>query len=316
MLKDKLQIILITYNRANLLERTFKQIFAEKSPIKDFDITIMDNNSDDGTEDVIKRYQDKFPNIEYIKHHINIGGNANICRALELALIKNKEYFWILCDDDLYNFSNWNKVENAVNEKKDLIMVYHTLDVEDINDYNIINELTFLPAGIYRTELITSTIIQNAYMNIYHSFPHSAIICSFMNNGITNFEIIKENIVIQNWYRTAQDYHRGISKKEVHYKQKHFEFFVSFINVYKMLNDKKFRHKCNEYLWIDRSFFYSCYKLWSREKYLPNFIDFFLGLSFRQKIIFLLTPIIAPTYYRFKYYLKCLYLFSKTDILK
>ena len=317
MLKDKLQIVLITYNRRKQLKETFEQIFAETSPIKDFDITILNNNSDDGTDEVIKEYQKKFPNIEHIKHHINIGGNANICRAIELALVKNKEYFWILCDDDLYNFSAWNEVEKAIEEKKDLIVVYHSLDADEIKDYKLVNELTFLPAGIYRTELITSTMIQNAYMNIYHSFPHVAIICSFFNNNITNFEIIKDRIVIQNWYRTARDFHKGISKAELHYKQKYINMWVSYINIYKMLNDKKFRYKCNESLWIDKSFFYGCWAIWRhRPSYLPNYIDAFLVLSFTQKILFLAAPLVAPLYYRIKYYCKCLYIFAKTDILK
>lgn len=39
-IKENLQIILITYNRKNYLQRTFDQIFADNSPIKGFDITI------------------------------------------------------------------------------------------------------------------------------------------------------------------------------------------------------------------------------------------------------------------------------------
>ena len=57
-LSDVLEIILITYNRERFLKRTFEQIFDnEKSPIKNLEVTILDNNSTDGTSDLIKKYQ-------------------------------------------------------------------------------------------------------------------------------------------------------------------------------------------------------------------------------------------------------------------
>ena len=41
-LKEKLQIILITYNRKNTLKTTLDEILSENSPIKDLPITILD----------------------------------------------------------------------------------------------------------------------------------------------------------------------------------------------------------------------------------------------------------------------------------
>ncbi len=318
MIKDKLQIILITYNRKKLLNDTFNQIFNSESPIKNFDITILNNASDDGTAELVEKYQKDFPNIEHIKNIINIGGNANICRAIELAVQKNKEYFWIICDDDLYSFKGWQNVENAIENKKDLILVSHVQDSENINKYNIVNELAFLPTGIYKTSLITSTIIQNAYMNIYQSFPHLAIICSMINNNkLDNYEVISERIVIQNLERTFRDFTKGLDKNEIHHKQKNIDLLVSYVNVYKTINDKKYRHKCNEYLWLNKSFLYSCNAVWHTSyKYLPNLIDFYLGLSLWQKIQFILSPILVPVCEKVIHFAKCFYLIIKTDILK
>ena len=45
MLKDKLQICIITYNRKKYIERTLNQLLAENSPIKDFVIAVFDNAS-------------------------------------------------------------------------------------------------------------------------------------------------------------------------------------------------------------------------------------------------------------------------------
>lgn len=317
MIKDKLQILLITYNRKKYLKETFNQIFADDSPIRDYDITILDNASTDGTSELIEEYCKNFSNIEHIRHFINIGGNANICRAIELALQKNKEYFWILCDDDYFNFKDWDTVEKAVTEGQDVILVSHVLDADKVNQYNLINELAFVPAGIYKTSLISSTALQNAYLNIYHSFPHLALACYLANTKHLNYALVNQRIVIQNWYRTTMDYLKGCDKKNVHYRQKEINIMVSYINSYKMLNDKKFRYECNRNLWIGRSFFYSAYIVYqNNKKCLTNLIDFFRGLSFPQKILFLLVPIICPVYYKLKYIIKFLYLSIKTDILK
>ena len=317
MLKDKLQMFLVTYNRKEHLENTLKQIFSENSPVKNFDITILNNNSNDGTDEVIEEYRKKFPNIEHIKHHVNIGGNPNICRAIELAILKNKEYTWMICDDDDYDFSSWNKVEEAVNNKKDFIMVSYVQDADKINKYSLVNECSFLPAVIYRTEYFTSTVLQNAYMNTYHCFPHSAIICSLVNNNHMDYEIVEPLVVIQNWHRPRRSFVRGISAKEVHFKQARTNLLISHINIYHTIKNKKYRYKCCKYLWLNKSFLYSCYKVWQQNKNcIENLADFFWGISFRQKLIFLIAPLISPVYYRLKYYLKCLYLFAKTDILK
>ena len=83
MLKDTLEIILITYNRKPFLQNTFKQLLAETSPVKDLDITVLDNCSTDGTSDYLKELCSKHPNIKHVRHNRNIGGNANIARAIE-----------------------------------------------------------------------------------------------------------------------------------------------------------------------------------------------------------------------------------------
>jgi glycosyltransferase involved in cell wall biosynthesis len=93
MLKDILEIFLITYNRKIYLQKTFNQIFANSSPIKNFDITILNNKSTDGTTELIEKYREKFNNIKHIIHNRNIGGNANIARAFELATKNMSGYY-------------------------------------------------------------------------------------------------------------------------------------------------------------------------------------------------------------------------------
>ena len=53
-IKDRLQLILITYNRDKFVRQTLSKIFNEKTPISDFDFLVIDNNSTDNTVNVVK----------------------------------------------------------------------------------------------------------------------------------------------------------------------------------------------------------------------------------------------------------------------
>ena len=197
MKKDKLQIVLITYNRQNYLERTFKQIFAAKSPIKNLDVTILNNASTDGTDKLIAKYQKKFPNITHIKHPTNIGGNANICRAFEYGASCGKEYVWVLCDDDIYDFSGWKDVEKAIYNHVDLIGVanYVMKNKKQLSEKSYqFFQLSFVPAGIYKTSLITDSVLTNMYDTIYTMFQQSCL-CAYSINHQKNIYFLRKAIV-------------------------------------------------------------------------------------------------------------------------
>ena len=53
-LKDKLQIILITYNRERALRQTLKCLLDNKSPVREVAIYVLDNKSPDGTKAVVR----------------------------------------------------------------------------------------------------------------------------------------------------------------------------------------------------------------------------------------------------------------------
>ena len=126
-IKDRVQIFIITYNRYTNLEKTLKSILQQDSPVRGYNITILDNASTDGSSELIDDYCRRFSNLNHVRHKRNIGGNANICRAFELA---SYPYVWVLCDDDEYDWSHWNEVERAVNEEKDLIVVSNYIHPE------------------------------------------------------------------------------------------------------------------------------------------------------------------------------------------
>jgi len=111
MLKNKLGLYLVTYNRAASLQNTLEAL--AKSPFAGCRLTILDNCSSDGTAAVCAAYAKRFPDFIVRRHERNITGNYNYLRAVEMA---DTEYAWILCDDDRYDFGASGDVIAAVEE--------------------------------------------------------------------------------------------------------------------------------------------------------------------------------------------------------
>jgi glycosyltransferase involved in cell wall biosynthesis len=69
-----LDITIITFNRAEYLQKTLNAVLAEDSPVRNCQITILDNKSTDSTSDVISRFAKKHVNITHITNNFNVGG--------------------------------------------------------------------------------------------------------------------------------------------------------------------------------------------------------------------------------------------------
>lgn len=101
----KVSVIIPTYKRSGLVCLTLDSLLKQDYPKQDFEIIVMDNNSPDDTENVVK---------EYIQSHHE---QANIRYAKELrqgdgyarnsgAAIAEGEYL-LFCDDDSLFDANW-----------------------------------------------------------------------------------------------------------------------------------------------------------------------------------------------------------------
>ncbi len=305
MVKDKLQIYLITNNRERELRLTFEQIFADNSPIKDFDIVIVNNASTDGTDDLIKEYQKDFPNLKHIRNVVNIGGCANICRAYELAATCNKEYAWILCDDDLYNFGNWSEVEKNINEQKDIICV---------SDYAFPNnqhktdkacqlmQLAFVPSCIFKTRNVDSRIIFNMYEAIYTMFPHVVLIADIINND-KQIEVLSTPIVHNGTFFDKRvvnrSFNRGFKKEVMTERRRVRNWMLGFSNIITMLEDKEIAKNCIEFSVPCRdiygsweNFYSDLYKKYFNINNFNYFYEIYKLLKLKRKISFWLYYII------------------------
>lgn len=236
MIEEKLGIMLVTYNRAHDLERTFKQLL--KSPFASCKIKVLDNSSTDNTQKICRRYQKLFPEMIIIRHKWNIGGNPNILRAVEHS---ESIYTWILCDDDFYEFNDCSDVIDAIeSEKFDLISPGSPGEYDwerglSTNVKELINRgamffqsRSFIPGIIFKTELIDSISIHQGYSNAHNFFPLFPFINKSFENNYSIY--ISKHIIVNNGTHNAASY-------------SHLSFITGWINSCLMIKDKNIRKK-------------------------------------------------------------------------
>ena len=240
--KDKLQIILITYNREQFLSKTLACLFSDTSPVRSVDITILDNHSTDGTKSLVKKYQSTYSNLKYICHNRNIGGNANIARAFEIA---TREYLWVICDDDEYDWSAWNDVENAIEENHNVICVadFNIPNEKRKDTSYLIHQMTFLPSIIINTSLLTAEALRNIYDTAVFMFPHLAPIIMYINQGGEIF-LSERPIVHFGTHQADNSFIRGYSASMIFNRARTMSMIIGFLNLTSNLNNPKLAHQC------------------------------------------------------------------------
>jgi glycosyltransferase involved in cell wall biosynthesis len=90
----RVTVVIPTYNRAHFLPTAIDSVLAQT--FGDFTLLIADNASDDGTSDVVARYEE--PRIRYVSRPQNLGITANHNLALEDV---ESDYCLIVPDDDV-----------------------------------------------------------------------------------------------------------------------------------------------------------------------------------------------------------------------
>jgi glycosyltransferase involved in cell wall biosynthesis len=302
-INEKLDIIIVTYNRKEFLKKTFEQIFADNSPIKSFDITVLNNASTDGTFELVEEYRLKYPNLKHIINNRNINGNPNISKAL--VEIPQKDYVWVLSDNDDYDWSVWNEVEIAVQNRTDAIFTRNCPD----SIASIFYTATLVSGCIYRTGIITSAVIENIYNYIKFLFPHLAMIAQVINkNG--SYSIVSKDIV-HSGINPEHDksFVRGLDREDLSEDRKNIFWSVGYFSTVSLITDKK---KRSEIIDGARHYHKSLFDLFKTamvknkvlyKNYPNNFMQIFRVLNFRQKFKFILAFLIINfSFKNYKFY--------------
>ncbi|MCH5303735.1 MAG: glycosyltransferase [Ruminococcus sp.] len=95
----KLAILVVTYNRKELLMENISAIASQS--YGDFDFYICDNASTDGTADAVKLRAEKDSRIKYYNTGSNLGGAGGFAFGLNIVLQEDYDYCWIMDDDSI-----------------------------------------------------------------------------------------------------------------------------------------------------------------------------------------------------------------------
>ena len=290
-LREKLEIYLITYNRQNALKHTLERLLEEGSPLKDVTIYVLDNKSPDGTKTVVEGFIAKHSNLHYICNKYNIGLGGNLIKAMEMA---SKPYFWILCDDDDFNWNAWPEVGEAIQSGKyDIVMTTYTTGFRSEEIPFLINEMCFVPSAIYKTSHIDNTVMTNAYAMAHNLFPFHALSTKIINNKGKIF-VPQSRVVLQDY---GQKSHQNPKLRSGIYRRlRTFSLLWGYVDSYTLIENKKLRYQCMDVLCLGKSFYKSMCNFMSGEYpwFFPftwqNLFDIFYYASLRQKfqIIFVI----------------------------
>ena len=147
----KFSILTPTFNAEKYIESSIKSLIQQS--YQDWENIIVDNFSTDKTEQIVKKYQKKFPNkIKFIKQESDIG------EALNIALSKSSgEVIGWLDSDDIYLPNALNDAYKSFNSSKNIRFVY--------GDTGIINQ-NGKEIGTFRVDRFNKQLWLNEWHHI------------------------------------------------------------------------------------------------------------------------------------------------------
>ena len=127
----KVSVIIITYNQENYIMQALDSVLSQKVNFS-FEVLVGDDASDDRTSEIIKEYQQKFPDIILpVLRAENMGAARN---AYELCKMARGDYL-AFCEGDDYWLSN-DKLQMQIDfldSHEDFIGCYNICDIVDKN---------------------------------------------------------------------------------------------------------------------------------------------------------------------------------------
>jgi glycosyltransferase involved in cell wall biosynthesis len=143
------------------------------------ELTVLDNASDDATPDVVKRFQERWPLLKYQRNLVNLGGNPNYLRALEVG---DSTYCWVIGDDDKWFLDDLSELIWVLNAgHADVIRLGWLVSEEERGEIFTIAELacgenlffasvSMISSVIVKRSLLTASIPES-YLTIGDAYP-------------------------------------------------------------------------------------------------------------------------------------------------
>jgi glycosyltransferase involved in cell wall biosynthesis len=119
-------IIIPTYNRADVILRSLETWTNQLLPVSDFEVVIVDNNSNDSSPELIKSFIKERPNFKYLQEV-----KAGSTNARHAGARVAKADILIFCDDDgLFNEGFIEAILDVYKQNENVSAVTGRIDIE------------------------------------------------------------------------------------------------------------------------------------------------------------------------------------------
>lgn len=119
MLKEKSLVIIPTYNEIDNIEKVLNALINLKIP--NLDILVIDDNSPDGTADLIERYKKNIPQVSIIKRAAKLGLGTAYIAGFKYAIENGYDYIFEMDADSSHDPNEIPNFLKAI-EKADLVI--------------------------------------------------------------------------------------------------------------------------------------------------------------------------------------------------
>ncbi len=208
MAKNKLTIVIPTYNRNNILYEGLINLLPQLNDCKDCTLLIMDNCSEIPVKETLGILFKKYADVKYSIHRnkFNVGASANMLRGLELC---ESEWIWFLGDDDLVLKNGLNIVLDKIDKNHDCCFINFFSNVdrftrsqsfithgsdEFITKMDSFSNVLFISAGIYKVEVLQKHI-RIGYQYIYSLGFHIGMLLFHLKDNDSNILFSSEQVV-------------------------------------------------------------------------------------------------------------------------
>ena len=177
-MKNKLSIIIPTYNRWDVLAQTLENTL--KNNVMGVQVVILDNNSSSSGRDAVLAVMEKYKYVpcKIQRNVVNIGGDANIVRCIEIC---ETPYVLVLGDDDFLVDDYLSKISRYLMQDhqwgyigfKDRVFVgqdsIYNSAVEMVEASGDWSELLFISTTIFNKELFFQGMFAAQRAQMTHS---------------------------------------------------------------------------------------------------------------------------------------------------
>lgn len=187
----KIGIVVVTYNRKELLVKFLESI--NKQSYKPNLVIIVDNNSTDGTKDLLiekgflKNYKEngykyydelietnndveyEFYKVKYIKLKCNLGGSYGFYLGIKIAICEGIDYIWVFDDDCELEKNALNEIVKYIKSNDNKKYIYSSIAVDKKN-----NNLICWPTISKNRKKVITTVEE--WFEEFGEYPYSIFI--------------------------------------------------------------------------------------------------------------------------------------------